>query len=476
MFVVGACLALGAWSTFAVAEEDCEAPSNILLQTAHQSRRDREMMYHWPNGRGRFPYFAVSEHIGPFDLNNSLSWSWHHPEGRFHTLTWGVNIDHEMNVYLSAADGFRKFDMDGKLMWERIILPRTTMNTGAIYQGKFFASDTDGGVEAVDMKDGSRVWYTKLASAICEDNGFNMVHQGVLFAAADCSPPCNYDKTCNQLVKALNATTGKELWTYKPDTAVWNFLALFPDMETVVFQDMSGKVYKLTLNGDVIWKAGGLNGTWTDGGAALGPNGMVYAVNNNHPPEGLSPVGQMDPPTMPGQVTALDVVTGDIVWQVTTPRPPNNAPAVGKVQGWEGLSLVVPLCQQVIKGAQCDVHVYNAKTGALRWVFHGPTQKHLLQAGDAEGTQTRIDSGVRSWCLPNGWSAPTIAADGVVFVGNEDGLFFALRDSDGDGRAIGVDEVRAFDTKAAFSGSSSPALAPQMVAVASCDSLFVFKN
>lgn len=24
--------------------------------------------------------------------------------------------DHEMNVYLSAADGFRKFDMDGKLM------------------------------------------------------------------------------------------------------------------------------------------------------------------------------------------------------------------------------------------------------------------------------------------------------------------------------------------------------------------------
>ena len=25
-----------------------------------------------------------------------------------------------------------------------------------------------------------------------------------------------------------------------------------------------------------MWKAGGVKGTWTDGGAALGPNGMVY--------------------------------------------------------------------------------------------------------------------------------------------------------------------------------------------------------
>eukprot|EP00913_Durusdinium_trenchii_P014601 g13700.t1 len=186
-------------------------------------------------------------------------------------------------------------------------------------------------------------------------------------------------------------------------------------METVVFQDMSGKVYKLTLNGDVIWKAGGLNGTWTDGGAALGPNGMVYAVNNNHPPEGLSPVGQMDPPTMPGQVTALDVVTGDIVWQVTTPRPPNNAPAVGKGRIVAGRA-PVPTSDQ-----------------------RRPVRCARLQRQDG-----RVEMG-----LP--WShAKTPAAGGL--------------------------QVRAFDTKAAFSGSSSPALAPQMVAVASCDSLFVFKN
>ena len=40
----------------------------------------------------------------------------------------------------------------------------------------------------------------------------------------------------------------------------------------------------------------------------------------------------------------------------------------------------------------------------------------------------------RTMCLPNGWSAPTIAADGTVFVGSEEGPMFALRDEDSDGR------------------------------------------
>ena len=43
----------------------------------------------------------------------------------------------------------------------------------------------------------------------------------------------------------------------------------------------------------------------------------------------------------------------------------------------------------------------------------------------------------RDLCLPNGWSAPAIAADGTVFLGNEEGRVFALRDADGDGRAPG---------------------------------------
>lgn len=458
--------------------QDCDSPSNIFLQTAHH--RQREEKYHWPSGRGRFPFFAVSENNAPFHVNSSLAWSWHHPEGRFHTLTYGTAVDNDLNVYLTCADAMRKFDKDGNLLWEHGCMPANFMNAPVIHQGMVYISDTKGGVRALDMKDGKRIWHTNVSETTGQDNGFNMVHKGVLFAAADWTGD-SPQGPANKYVKALNASTGDLLWSYQPDMPIWNFLALFPDESSLVFQDMTGKAYRLSLEGKLMWKAGGLEGTWTDGGAALGPNGLVYTVNNNHPPGYMTKL-TWDPPTLPGTLSAYDVKDGALKWQVTTPRPPNNAPAVGKVYGWDGLSVVIPVCQQVFPGATCDVNVYDANTGEPRWVFHGPTQKGLMQAGDLEGLTTRnaifsLESGGsgRFVCLPNGWSAPTITADGTVFVGSEEGPIFALRDADGDGRVLGEQEVSSFDSKGAFSGSSSAAIAPQMMAIASCDSLFVFK-
>ena len=60
----------------------------------------------------------------------------------------------------------------------------------------------------------------------------------------------------------------------------------------------------------------------------------------------------------------------------------------------------------------------------------GPKQTGPLQAGDFEGMVDRTTSGVRPACLPNGWSAPSISSDGTVFVGNENGPMFALRDAE----------------------------------------------
>ena len=38
---------------------------------------------------------------------------------------------------------------------------------------------------------------------------------------------------------------------------------------------------------------------------------------------------------------------GRLVWKITTPRPPNSSPAVGYVKNFPGLSIVMPVCQQV---------------------------------------------------------------------------------------------------------------------------------
>ena len=265
-------------------EEDCRSPGTQLLQASAQARRPK---YRWQSGRGNFPNFAVSEDTGPFNLNETLAWSWHHPQGRFHTLTYGTAVDHKMNFYLSAADGLRKFDEHGKMLWEHNVLPRNLMNAPSLYQGAVYASDTDGGVLAVDMESGKPLWYTKTLKPTGQDNGFTMVHEGVVFAANDYREP-SPQGPANHMVQALNASSGQVLWSYEPDMPVWNFLPLFPDKaawiqgssrlvscwkrseETLVFQDMSGKVYRMSLKGKLLWKAGGTEGTWTDGGAALG--------------------------------------------------------------------------------------------------------------------------------------------------------------------------------------------------------------
>ena len=209
--------------------DDCENSGNNLLQSFAQARRAEK--YHWQSGRGNFPNFAVSEETGPFELNESLSWSWHHPKGRFHTLTYGTALDHQLNVYLAAADGLRKFDKHGKLQWEHHTLPATLMNAPAIYQGSIFASDTLGGVRALSMSTGEPLWHTNVSTSIGEDNGFTMVHEGIVFTAADYRDPSPMGPA-NQFVKALNASNGQTLWTYKPDSPVWIFLPLFPDRES----------------------------------------------------------------------------------------------------------------------------------------------------------------------------------------------------------------------------------------------------
>ncbi|CAE7814485.1 unnamed protein product [Symbiodinium sp. CCMP2592] len=437
--------------------------------------------YHWASGRGNFPDYAVSQNVAPFNLNRSLAWSWHHPEGRFATLTYGTAIDEDGNIYLSAADGMRKFGTNGLLLWEYISLPAEVMNAPALYQGRVYGSSTMGHVFCLDMQTGQEVWKTRVSEAIGQDNGFNMVHDGVAIAACDWRLPSSYGPA-NQKVKGLNASTGEEMWTFQPDTPVWNFLPLFVEGGAFMFQDMTGKVYNVLLDtGHLVWKAGGREGTWTDGGIALGPNGLVYAVNKNHPvPMAPSNPYSVEPMVLvseysPGTLSAYNTSDGHLMWKVTTPRPPNNVPAVGKVLNLPGVSVVMPLCQQVHIGASCDVQVHDAETGGLRWTFHGPAQAGLYQAADAEGFATRLAHGVRGMCLPNGWSAPTIDAAGTVFVGNEEGKFFALRDLDGDGAVSGQDEVAFYHTHAAFAGSSSPAVAPGTVAVASCDTLFVFK-
>merc|ERR1712060_694027 len=105
-------------------------------------------------------------------------------------------------------------------------------------------------------------------------------------------------------------------------------------------------------------------------------------------------------------------------------------------------------------------------------------QRGKFQARDTEPLQvaSRTIMRNRAITLLNPWSAPSIDDDGTVYIGNQDGLFFALRDENRDGYVAGEKEARKFDTGGCFMGSMSPAIAPSMVAVGSIDTLWVFKD
>jgi len=434
---------------------------DVLAAEAFSRHREHP----WPSGRGRQGSYGLSPHAG-LDLSGArLAWSWSHPAGRFKTITYGVVLDDESNLVLSAADAIRKFSADGALLWEHRTLPAENMNAPFLLDGAVYTCLTHGKVLALDLKLGRRIWEHQVSAEIAQDNGFVAGSEGVLVVAAD-----GWMSQLNKQVVALNATSGEEIWRFKPNVPVWNFMGSFPADGTVLFQDLEGRGYRLGLgDGRLLWARGGRPGSWSDGTATLGPDGVFYTVNNRRDQS----QGGGD---APGELSAIRVEDGALLWAVDTPRPANNAVAVGQLRGVKGRSVVLPMGQQGLYMVPMEVRAYDAETGTLQWAFDGPRQALATQADEGPHQHERLLAGVRPLCLPNGWSSPTIDATGIVWVGNQEGQFFALRDEDGSGIVDRGAEAPFFHTKGCFAGSSGPIVMPGLAVVATCDSLFVFKE
>lgn len=115
-------------------------------------------------------------------------------------------------------------------------------------------------------------------------------------------------------------------------------MAMFPQDDTLVFQDFHSVTYRLGLhNGSLIWKAGGNHSkiqTWSDGGCILGNNGVVYSVSSkahisNHTP------------TAGGGVHAYRLADGQLLWEKDMERPVFTWPVVGRLAGRSDYSVIV---------------------------------------------------------------------------------------------------------------------------------------
>lgn len=455
-------------------KDDCSVhllQNGMRLQTARNSMQmqesDRTPEYAWPTGRGPIHHLGASTEHGIFNLSKP-SWIWHDPQGEWSSIPTGVAIDNERNIYLSLADGIRKFTRDGEQLWsyERPASSRDEAmnNAFSLWNGAVHGISTKGRAFAVDMEDGMERWSTKFSEGCSGNYGQVVAHDGVMIVAGNVKNVGSAGMADTTLF-GLNATTGNVMWTFEPEVPVWNFAASFADDGTFVFQDLEGRAHRNRVDdGKLLWKAGGVPGTWTDGQALLGSNRIVYSVS-------VLPFQKKE---APGIVFARKLDDGSLLWNQSVPTPPNNQPSVGRLAGKSGLSLVQPIGQQVKQGERVDVHVFDATTGERQWVFEGPTQQGPMVAGDVEGIPARLVKGIQPITAPNPWGPATIDGDGNVLLGSETGHFFALRDLDKDGKISGDQEVSVFNTGAAFVGSSAPALARGTLAFASINQLFVY--
>mmetsp|Transcript_23192 Transcript_23192/g.41900 ORF Transcript_23192/g.41900 Transcript_23192/m.41900 type:complete len:469 (+) Transcript_23192:78-1484(+) len=437
-------------------------PVHLLqVEAAARSKGKAGQPYFWPSARGAG--HGASEFVAPFDLAASLNWSWENSLGRFASSPTGVVIDDKKNIYMTELSALRKFSHSGEELWSYGRQSRSVeMNNAAcLLDGVAYLITSDGLVHAVSMESGKPLWVKAAGNGTDPTNSFVSAKAGRVIVGTD------PNSKSNSHVAALNATNGDVLWKYQPDKTVWNFLATFPNDNSVVFQDLEGKAYNVNLtDGALNWKAGGIPNSWTDGSAQLGPNGVVYAVSHNgsQPLEGGT-----------GTLSAYNATTGVLLWRKITPKPPNNVPAVGRLAGKRDLSVVQAVGQQDKQYEFLDVYAYDALTGEQQWVFNGPMLSTQLPAGDEAGYLTRMSVGLRVLTLPNGWSAPSIDGDGTVFIGNEEGWLFAIRDVDDDGLITG-NEVSSFQTNASFVGTSAPAIADGMLVAATNGPMFVFKT
>eukprot|EP00971_Amphidinium_carterae_P140977 2793401-Amphidinium_carterae.1 len=240
--------------------------------------------YLYPQGRGHPHHFGQSPHrFGGSECNLSrmLSWKWRDPRGRWAAITTGKPVvDHNYGIYVAQEDAIRKLSPNGSLLWtwqpEGYSYPgRHIPNHPALYDGLLYDCLSDGHVFALDMETGAPVWETRVSAAIGNDASFVTAYAGRIFL--------DVDAEAGRHVVALNSTTGSLLWEYAPDTGVWNFLPHFPGDDTLIVMGWLGDAHRVNMTtGRELWRAGHTSAYfgWTDGGPALGSNGVVYTVSS----------------------------------------------------------------------------------------------------------------------------------------------------------------------------------------------------
>lgn len=461
--------------------DELEVPVTSLLQVGADSSSVSRLVKSkakppiWYGKNGDLLRTGLSPFSAPFNLTDGPSWSWTPEKSGRVSATPLIDGDGDLYFSVCKPPHIRKYSPNGTMLWEHkepwgALVP-TLPGVGILLGNSMISLTTAGQVFALDLMTGAQVWRSQASQTAGSDTWSMAGADGIVVVPVTDFAHENMFGG-NSYVKGLSAYGGEVLWTFTPDTTIYNFLAPITSDGFLFFADAIGTPYKLNLkDGTLLWK-----GTkspvaaLSTGGLVAGPNQVLYVTGNT-----------ADSPQFPGSgggyIAAYAMKDGELLFQKPTEGHllANAGAAIGPLKANGPLAVVIGTGknpempgQPVYPPRDRKVQANDAKTGDLLWVYDMPPFTAGVAAGDGTRPMWTI-------CLPDSFSNPTIGADGTVYIGNEDGLFDAIKDLDGDGHIQPEKgEVSSFDTKWGFQGTA--AISPGLVAAASCGSFLVWNK
>ena len=275
----------------------------------------------------------------------------------------------------------------------------------AVAGGLVFIAGMDGNVYALDAAGGAERWRVALGSSAAGNGitGSPAVVGDTIYVAGE-----------SGLLLALDTATGEERWRFQKEG---QSIAFSPAIAggTLYVGVADGLLYALdAATGAEQWTFDPVTGPaerYSPTADVVAGDGVVYYTTVDH--------------NLVGQLIAVDTASHQARWTHQTDTENFSAPALaGDLLIWGGLDK--------------SIHAINAATGEPAWdfatgdivftapavagdlIYVGGADKNLYVLNTADGQvrwQFRADSGV---------SSATIA-DGMVFVGTERGVLYALQ-------------------------------------------------
>lgn len=434
-------------------------------------------VYYWAGRGGDAAHSSHVPYTAPTNISLGPSWVW--ANELLEQVRHSPLIDNDSNIYVSTTHRIRKFSSDGDVLWTFEVAAEDGLlvDSPYLYEDTIFALASSGQTGSqlqptalsINMKDGTLNWKRRFENFLVglEASSLN-VYNGTMFFGSFDSGESGVTK-----VVAASASDGSYLWEYKVTEVLWNFSPSTPGDGTLLFSSTCGAAFRISFNGQLMWKAGRSHpgehcGT---GGGAVGPNGVFYAEFSDH--------------SGAGYISAHQIEDGTLLWEKQFALGGLQYPAVGHL-GTEGpLAVVIALGDPLRppQPPQVDalaiasrgplrnsVFALDAMTGETIWYSDEEPWYHTYGAGELEEHEEG-----QPMCWPDPQGIPVIAGDGTVYASSSHGgALRAIRDANGNG-VIEPSEVSVFETRHCF--LNSPSVAPGMLVAAPCwGPMYVFKH